>query len=80
MADLEPTEALIAFLRDVDDRKVLTNEHDNQVYLELPGDPPAQVSDMVCAMEDAGWVREPADCLVWEPTRLGREILDRGAP
>jgi hypothetical protein len=80
MAELEPTVALIAFLRDVRDRKVITNEHDGQIYLELPGDPPAQVSDMACALEDAGWIREPADSVVWELTGRGGEVLDRGAP
>lgn len=77
---LEPTEALIAFLHDVDNRKVLTNEHDNQVYLDLPGDPPARVSDMARVVEDARWIREPADSVVWALTRLGREVMDRGAP
>ena len=80
MADPDLTATMMALLRHVADRKVLTNESDLQVYLELPGEPDAQVSDMVCAMEDAGWVREPADSVVWEPTRLGREVLDRGAP
>lgn len=80
MAELAPTVALIAFLRHVDDRKVLTNESDNQVYLELPGDPPAQVSDMASAVEDAGWIREPADSVVWALTSRGREVMDRGAP
>lgn len=80
MADLDPTTALVALLADVRDRKVLTNEHDCAAYLEVPGKADADVSEAVWAMEKAGWVREPIDCLVWELTTAGREVLDRGAP
>lgn len=77
---LEPTTALVALLADVDARKVLTNEHDCAAYLELPGEPPANVSEAVWVMEKAGWIREPARSIVWELTDRGREVLDRGAP
>lgn len=79
MADLAPAAEYIALLHHVDDRKVLTNENDNQVYLDIT-DPPVQVSDAVVEMQVTGWVWEPADSLVWQLTDLGREAMQRGAP
>lgn len=80
MAELEPTEALVALLQDVADRKVTTNKHDCAAYLALPEGIPANVSEAVWAMETAGWIHEPASSVVWELTGRGREVLDRGAP
>lgn len=78
---LEPTEALIALLRDVDQRQVRTNPHDFSAELNVPGeDKPADVSAAVWAMEKASWVREPADSRTWVLTDRGREVLDRGTP
>lgn len=77
---LQPTEALLALLRDVEQRRVLTNPDDCAAYLELPGEEPADVSQMIWTAERAGWVKEPIDSTVWELTDRGREVLDRGAP
>ncbi|AGL19521.1 hypothetical protein [Actinoplanes sp. N902-109] len=77
---LEPTKVLVALLADVDNRRVLTSEHDFGAYLELPSEEPADVGTALWAMERAGWVRQPTDSLVWELTGRGREVLDRGAP
>jgi hypothetical protein len=76
---LEPTEALLALMRDIADRHVLDND-DMVPMLELPGDPPADVRDMVWAMYRAGWALVPAGSVVWELTAAGREVLDRGMP
>lgn len=80
MADLEPTAALIGLLADVHDRSVLTNQYDGVAYLDVPGEPDADVSQLVWTAEQAGWIREPIDSLVWELTDLGRTVLERGAP
>ena len=72
---LEPTEALVALLRDVDARHVLENEEECAPYLELPGDEPAQVGKAVWEMERAGWVELPGDTLVWKLTDRGRQVL-----
>lgn len=80
MAELEPTEALVALLQDVADRKVYTAEHDLGAYLLLDDDFPANVSEAVWSMEKAGWIHEPASNGRWELTARGREVLDRGAP
>lgn len=74
MAELTPSARLVALLGHIAERRVLTNEHDNQVYLDIPGDPPALVSRDADAMKDAGWCREPADNLAWELTDLGRAV------
>jgi len=79
MAEPTPTAAHIAFLADVDARRVLTNEADNHVYLEIPGDPPALVSTMASLLEHHKWIREPADSIVWQLTARGEEVLERGA-
>jgi hypothetical protein len=80
MPELTPTEALLALMRDVDDRKVLEREEDCKPYLELPGEEPADVSQAVWAMNLARWVWLPPDTLVWHLTDRGREVLHRGAP
>lgn len=78
MAEPDRTVERIGLLADVDARRVLTNEHDNQVYLEVPGDEPATVSTLVGELEDAGWISEPDDSVVWELTDAGRAALDAG--
>lgn len=77
---LEPTEALVALLRDVRDRHVLEDEEECAPYLELPGDEPCQVGNAVWQMERAGWVTLPGDTLVWELTDAGRAVLKAGVP
>lgn len=79
MPELTPTAEHIALLRHVDNRLVLTNEHDNQVYLDIT-DPPVDVTTTVLDMQGARWIWEPADSLVWELTGPGRDVMERGAP
>lgn len=82
MADLEPTEALIALLRDVRDRHVLEDPDTCAPYLDLVGeDDRADVSRSVWAMANVQppWCWLPPDTLVWHLTDRGREVLDRGA-
>lgn len=80
MPELEPTEALIALLRDVRDRHVLEDPETCAPYLDLIGEEDrADVSRAVWAMNQAGWVWLPPDTLVWHLTDRGHEVLDRGA-
>jgi hypothetical protein len=81
MADhLAQNAALIAFLGDIDARRVLTYEPTFAVHLELPGDEPADVTVLAGVAERAGLAIQPADGLLWQLTDRGREVLDRGAP
>lgn len=80
MTDLDPTDALLALLRDIRDRKVLDDEETCAPYLDLPDGSRADVSAMVWAAAQARWAWIPPDTLVWHLTDRGREILDRGAP
>jgi Tfp pilus assembly protein FimV len=67
-----------ALLHHADEGHVLTSEHDNQVYLVLPGQAPVMISAKAEQMADLGLLREPAASLRWELTPAGRELL-RGA-
>jgi hypothetical protein len=78
MAELEITAYLHGLLVDIAARRVLTNPHDCAAYLELPGDPPADVSRAVWLLEQAGLVREPVDSVVWELTNAGERARDAG--
>lgn len=78
MADLEPTEQLVALLADIDAGNVHTSRADFGVHLTVPGEPDAVVSELAWAAEGADWAFEPKTSQVWELTALGREVMERG--
>jgi hypothetical protein len=84
-ADLYPTRARLALLRDVDDGKV-SDSDDAAPVLDLGDDGFARVADAIWTMRRAGWVElppgtdEPDEPGTWRLTDAGRAVLEAGAP
>jgi hypothetical protein len=84
-ADLYPTPARLALLRDVDDGKV-ADDADATPMLDLGADGFARVADAIWTMKRAGWVElppgtdEPDEPGTWRLTDAGRAVLEAGAP
>jgi hypothetical protein len=79
-ADLYPTPARLALLRDVDDGKVCDHSTEFAPYLRLDDGELARVADAIWAMERAGWVMQPVASMLWELTGAGRQVLEAGKP
>jgi hypothetical protein len=75
------TKAHLGMLVDVDEGKV----HDRHLlrsgetpYLELDGEKPVRVAELVWDLERLGWCWRPADDPVWRLTDAGRQAMEDG--
>ena len=76
---IQATEAHYELLTDINAGKVYDQyvESFGEIpYLDVPGESPANVRQLVWDMETLGWVSRPADDPHWRLTDAGRQALE----
>lgn len=80
MLELTTTATLVAFLIDVDDRRVCIHADDLRAHLHLDDGTTCDVDTITRAAVRAGLVDEPADSIWFDVTDAGYDVIAAAAP